>query len=113
MPIETQSAEQNDHHWGSLQYINSPDMARDDDDDEDRKRPNRIVAKAERKKQKSETARENSRNWFGQMGKGCRNLNEDLLRGSKKREKEGRQGSGTSWKLAAVCLAAYWCHACA
>lgn len=68
----------------------------DDDDDEDRKRPNRIVAKAERKKQKSETARENSRNWFGQMGKGCRNLNEDLLRGNEKREEEGRQGSGTS-----------------
>lgn len=55
MPIETQSAEQNDHHWGSLQYINSPDVARDDDD---RKRPNRIVAKAERNKQESETARE-------------------------------------------------------
>lgn len=108
MPIETQSAEQNDHHWGSLQYINSTDVARDND--EDRKRPNRIVAKAERKKQKSETARENSRNWFGQMGKGCRNLNEDLLGGNKRRS---RQRSGTSWKLAAVCLAAYWCHVCA
>lgn len=102
MPIETQSAEQNDHHWGSLQYINSPDDARDDDD---RKRPNRIVAKAERNKQESETARE-----FSEL---VRPNGQRLQKFKWTRTERSRKRSGTRWKLAAVCLAAYWCHACA
>lgn len=64
MPIETQSAEQNDHHRRSLQYIKSTDVARDDD----RKRPNRIVAKRQRGRKKSEKAK--VRNCKGILGIG-------------------------------------------